>query len=234
MPSSAPKIARAARCGETSLRSSPDACPSATTRAIASRYAVNFGAAYSFISLVDCRRMTVMTSARSRSPSSSPSCSSMMRRSFSAAPGRRGQLRLQEREQALDAVLEERDEQLVLRLEVEVDGPVGDSGGLGDLADARRVEALLREDAHGGVEDALALVAPRGPGAPQGRRRGRRALSEDSLIARGAIRRTGAVKRADVSRRGPGTSAPSAARTSAARTPRPRAPSRARAAPARR
>ena len=32
IPSSAPKIARAARCGETSPRSSPVACPSATTR----------------------------------------------------------------------------------------------------------------------------------------------------------------------------------------------------------
>ena len=86
----------------------------------------------------------------------------MMRRSFSAAPAVAGSSVVQEREQALDAVLEERDEQLVLRLEVEVDGPVGHAGGLRDLAHARRVEALLREDADGGVEDALALVAPRG------------------------------------------------------------------------
>ncbi len=47
---------------------------------------MNFGAAYSFISFVDWRMMTVITSARSRSPSSRPSCSSMMRRSFSEAP----------------------------------------------------------------------------------------------------------------------------------------------------
>src|ERR1019366_2561327 len=51
--SSARKTARAARWGDTSSRSSPAPWPSAMTPAMTSRYALNFGAAYSFISFVD-------------------------------------------------------------------------------------------------------------------------------------------------------------------------------------
>src|SRR5690606_9478270 len=61
-----------------------------------------------------------------------------------------------------DPVLEERDEQLLLRLEVEIDRAVRHAGGLGDLAHARRVEAVPREDLHRRVQDAVALVS----GAP--------------------------------------------------------------------
>ena len=69
-----------------------------------------------------------------------------------------GQLLLHVGEELLHAVLEERDEELVLRLEVEVDRPVGDAGRLGDLAHARGVEARLGEDLDRGGKDSLALV----------------------------------------------------------------------------
>src|SRR5262249_16021239 len=42
IPSSAPNVARATTIGCTSLRKSPAACPSDTTFAITSRYALNF------------------------------------------------------------------------------------------------------------------------------------------------------------------------------------------------
>jgi len=77
------------------------------------------------------------------------------------------QLRVHVGEQPLDPMLEERDEQVVLGLEVEVDGAVGDAGRFGHLADTRQIKSLAREDAHGGVEDALALVP-----SPQGAHRG--------------------------------------------------------------
>jgi hypothetical protein len=53
---------------------------------------VNFGAANSFMRRVDCRRMTVITSARSRSPSRRPSCMSMTARRRSGALGSLGRL----------------------------------------------------------------------------------------------------------------------------------------------
>ena len=59
----------------------------------------------------------------------------------------------------LHAALEQRDQQVVLALEVEVDRAVGDAGFLRDVGDLRGEEAVAREDPLGGVEDALALVA---------------------------------------------------------------------------
>ena len=56
-------------------------------------------------------------------------------------------------------VLEQRDQQVVLALEVEIDRSVGDPGVLGDLGDPRREEPVAREDPLGGREDPLALVA---------------------------------------------------------------------------
>ena len=56
---------------------------------------------------------------------------------------------------------EDRFEHGVLRAEVVVDEAVGDAGLLRDVADARGLVALRREDAHGRVEDLPLLVPAR-------------------------------------------------------------------------
>ena len=65
----------------------------------------------------------------------------------------------EEREQLLDAVLEKRKQQLIFRVEVQVDGAVGDPGRLRDLAYAGFVEALACEHLDCGAQNALAFVA---------------------------------------------------------------------------
>ncbi len=70
----------------------------------------------------------------------------------------RGRGPLEDLEQLPDAILEDADQDRVLVLEVQVDGAVGDIGGVRDLADARRVEAVLGEDLRRRLEDALALL----------------------------------------------------------------------------
>src|SRR5262245_32411421 len=52
----------------------------------------------------------------------------------------------------------QRDENLVLRLEVEIDRSAGNARLTRDVGDARVVEAVAREYAHGGVDDLLGLV----------------------------------------------------------------------------
>ncbi len=56
-------------------------------------------------------------------------------------------------EQRGPVLAEDRLQHLVLRREVVIEQSVRDTGLLGDVADARRVEALPGEDAHGCVED---------------------------------------------------------------------------------
>src|SRR5215467_13422151 len=53
---------------------------------------------------------------------------------------------------------EERDEDLVLGFEVEIDRAAGDAGLARDVGDARVVVAVSREDANRGVDDLLGLV----------------------------------------------------------------------------
>ena len=53
---------------------------------------------------------------------------------------------------------EERDEDLVLGLEVEIDRAARDAGLAGDVRNARVVVAVPREDANRGVDDLLGLV----------------------------------------------------------------------------
>ena len=65
------------------------------------------------------------------------------------------------RQQQRPALDEELVEDLVLGAEVVVDEPVGDPGLVGDVGDARLVEALAGEDADGGVEDHPAFVERR-------------------------------------------------------------------------
>ena len=55
-------------------------------------------------------------------------------------------------------VAEERDQDVVLGLEVEIDGARGDARLAGDVGHARVVVALAGEDPHGGLDDLLRLV----------------------------------------------------------------------------
>ena len=55
--------------------------------------------------------------------------------------------------------LEDRDQQVVLALEVEIDGAGRHAGGAGDVGDLRLEEAVLGEDLGGGAQDGVALVA---------------------------------------------------------------------------
>ena len=64
----------------------------------------------------------------------------------------------QDDQQLLEPILEDRDEDIVLVLEVKIDGAVRDSSGLGDLADAGRVEAVLGEDLDRRLENPVPLV----------------------------------------------------------------------------
>ena len=62
-------------------------------------------------------------------------------------------------------LLREREQDLVAAAEVLVERAVSDAGRLDDVGDARRVVAVLGEEAFGGVEQGAAgLLAPRGPG----------------------------------------------------------------------
>ena len=69
---------------------------------------------------------------------------------------------LEATEQLAPVLAEERLEHLVLRGEVVVEQAVRDPGLLGDVADARGVEAVSGEDANRGVEDPATLLL--GPG----------------------------------------------------------------------
>src|SRR3989442_409628 len=124
-------------------------------------------------------RMTART-ASSASTVTSTSCSSCMRRSLialaggrfrviTAKPSSRARIRVSN---AMDAhsleedrrhrvghlLAEERDEDLVLGLEVEVDRAAGDPRLTGDVGDARVVVAGAREHADGRVDDLLRLA----------------------------------------------------------------------------
>ncbi len=57
------------------------------------------------------------------------------------------------REEVAPGLAEDRLEHFVLRGEVVVEQSMRDTGFLGDVADAGGVEALVREDAHSGVEN---------------------------------------------------------------------------------
>ena len=56
--------------------------------------------------------------------------------------------------------LEDRDEQVVLAAEIEVDSAGGDAGGARHVGDLRVEEAALGEDVGRGAKDGLALVGP--------------------------------------------------------------------------
>jgi len=72
-----------------------------------------------------------------------------------------GDGRAAEREVLAHAALEDRDEQIVLALEVEIHGAGGDAGGAGDVGDLRVEIAAVGEDVDGGAQDGVALGAGR-------------------------------------------------------------------------
>ena len=74
-------------------------------------------------------------------------------------------------EEHAPVLAEDRLEHLVLRREVVVEQAVRDARLLGDVADARGVEALAREHAHGGVEDQTPFLLRTCRALGQGRRR---------------------------------------------------------------
>ena len=61
------------------------------------------------------------------------------------------------RERLAHGALEDRDEQVVLAAEVEVDGAGGDAGGARDVGDLGVEEAALGEDVDRGAQDRVAL-----------------------------------------------------------------------------
>ena len=62
---------------------------------------------------------------------------------------------------AAHAAIENGDEQVVLVLEIEVDGAGGDAGGAGDVGDLGVEEAALGEDVNRGAKDGIAFRARR-------------------------------------------------------------------------
>ena len=77
--------------------------------------------------------------------------------------------------------LEERDEQVVLAAEVEIDGAGGHAGGAGDVGHLRLEEAVAGEHLGRGLEDGVALVDDRGLDYGPRQRGGRRRHGMDEL-----------------------------------------------------
>ena len=118
------------------------------------------------MNLVDWRSSTWKTTARLRSRPMRSRCTRAISRSRSTGSRERRDAGAAVRDRLAHRPLEDRDEQVVLAAEVEVDGAGGDAGGAGDVGDLGGEEAALGEDVDGGAEDGVALV-----GAGAGRRR---------------------------------------------------------------
>ena len=109
-------------------------------------------------------------------------------------PARGAQLR----EQPLRPLFEQRDEHLVLVREVVVDGADRDARALGDVLDARAVEAALGEHGLGRVEDGVAEEGARLVAAtrqPVGARVHRMNPDSSSRVARKGGELTGQTRR---------------------------------------
>ena len=119
------------------------------------------------MNFVDCRSSTWKTTARLRSRPRRARCSAREARQPLARIAQRRRRRARPSAIAVaHAALEDRDQQVVLALEIEVDGAGGDAGRAGDVGDLGVEEAALGEDVDGGAEDGVAFRA--------GRRIGRR------------------------------------------------------------
>ena len=92
---------------------------------------------------------------RSESTPSDPPSTRRARAIGIALGGERRLAALDERD---DRVAHDAAEQLFLVGEVEVDRALGDAGALGDVLEAGRGEAALREHREGGVEDLLGAL----------------------------------------------------------------------------
>ena len=88
-----------------------------------------------------------------------------MRRSRSSGSSRSATACAALGERLAHGALEDRDQQVVLAAEVEVDGAGGDAGGAGDVGDLGVEEAALGEDVDRGAQDGVALRGRRRIGA---------------------------------------------------------------------
>ena len=117
------------------------------------------------MNLIDCRSSTWKTTARSGRGRGVRGAAARCCRSRSAGSATPASAARPSAIASLIDALEDRDEQVVLALEVEVDGAGRDAGDARDVGDLRLEEAVLGEDLGGGAQDRVALVAARPPAA---------------------------------------------------------------------
>src|SRR3990172_5277430 len=137
--SSAPKNSFAASVGLNLLRKTPRAWPSAMTSRMMPRYSRRYVAEKRSMNLVDCRSSIWKTTATARARL--------------GAPARAAGL-----DRLLHRLFDDRDQQVVLAAEVQVDGAGGDPGGAGDVGDLGAVESCFGEGVDCGSPDRVAPV----------------------------------------------------------------------------
>ena len=130
------------------------AWPSAMTSRMMPRYSRSCVAENRSMNFVDCRSSTWKTTARSRSRPRRSRCSRAISRSRSIGIGDAGERGAAFGDRLVHRALEDRDEEVVLAAEVEVDGAGGDAGGAGDVGDLGAEEAARGEGVDGGAQDA--------------------------------------------------------------------------------
>ena len=91
------------------------------------------------------------------------------------------------RDRVLHRLLEDRDEQVVLAAEVQVDGAGGDPGGSCDVRNLSIEEAACGEGFDRRAQQGVALVDLLGAGAGGRRRLAAMGMNECSFIARGVV-----------------------------------------------
>ena len=156
-----PKNSFAARVALISGGTTPDAWPATRMPRMMPRYSRSSVAEKRSMNLVDCRSSTWKTTARLRSRPRRSRCTRAMVRSCSTGSRSGADAGAAVGDRLAHRLLEDRDEQVVLALEIEVDGAGGDAGGAGDVGDLGGEEPAFREDVGRGAEDRLALVAAR-------------------------------------------------------------------------
>ena len=142
------------------------------------------------MNLVDWRSSTWNTIARLRSRPRRPRCSRAICRSRSTGSASAGDAVAAVRDRLPHRPLEDRDQQVVLAPEVEVDGAGGDAGGARDVGDLGVEEAARGEGVDGGAQDGVALVRAFGRAVVATARRGAvTVMNECSFIRPGRVNR---------------------------------------------
>ena len=111
------------------------------------------------MNFVDWRSSTWKTTARLRSRPSRSRCTRAIARSRSSGVAQRRDAVTPFGDRLAHRPLEDRDEQVVLAAEVEVDGAGGDARRARDVGHLRIEEAALGEDLDGGAQIAARLSA---------------------------------------------------------------------------